>query len=70
MVTEGGGKGWMLHPWQTRAILGGDVDYVVAPGHHCFYKNRTRDMGPNSSPAPWIDGPCACTDTRRGSVHQ
>jgi len=32
LVTQGGGQGWMLHPWPTDPRLGGDCDYVVAPG--------------------------------------
>ena len=51
MVTEGGGKGWMIHPFPTSQELGGDCDYVVAPGHHCFYQNKTRDMGVGKAPS-------------------
>lgn len=59
MVTEGGGKGWMIHPFPTSQELGGDCDYVVAPGHHCFYQNKTRDMGVGKAPSRLGDNACA-----------
>ena len=47
LVTEGGGKGWMLHPFPTMAD--GDCDYIVQgagkTGIHCYYANGTRDDG-------------------------
>lgn len=43
LVTEGGGKGWMVWPWPGGST--GDLMYVVGPDKHCFYKNGTRDNG-------------------------
>ena len=51
LVTEGGGKGWMVYPWPSPGTSG-DLMYVVGPGKHCFYPNHTRDDGPGRPPVP------------------
>jgi len=51
LVTEGGGKGWMIYPWPS-ADDTGNLMYVVGSGKHCFYPNGTRDDGPGKPPVP------------------
>lgn len=53
LVTEGGGKGWMVYPWP---LASGALMYVVGHGKHCFYPNGTRDNGD----APPIPGHTYC----------
>lgn len=65
MVTEGGGKGWMVYPWPScthgDGVCDGAAMYsIVGKGdgeHHCFYKNGTRDDGPGFPP---ISGKAYC----------
>merc|ERR1712086_30320 len=70
LVTEGGGKGWMVWPWPGGST--GDLMYVVKPGEHCFYPNNTRDNGEGptvpgraycpgcGAPRYLSDGACPC----------
>ena len=76
MVTEGGGKGWMVYPWPSGSCPGGvcsgDCMYVVGPGKHCYYRNGTRDNGAGppvpgkpycpgcGAPLYGSDGACPC----------
>ena len=54
LVTQGGGAGWMVHPFPE--MRDGDGDYEVEPGKHCFYPNGTRDDGHGGS-IPCKDSP-------------
>ena len=59
LVAEGGGKGRMIHPYQ--AGTSGDMDYVVhSAGHHCYYKNGTRDAGLHKPPIHSVPYQFAC----------
>lgn len=58
LVTEGGGKGWMVYPWPSGSCPGGVCDgacmysVVGQEGKHCYYRNGTRDAGPGRAPVP------------------